>query len=146
MLGNPMWIWVHWPYHAEESSWCGVGFIAYLTVGGLLASYLPSYFFSSSKEKISWRESNYQPLRSKMSTFPLSPSSLGSSQTWVCSYGGNLIIITLMQTIICFVPWCDHNLVWTIRSNPFDTNSDGLWTFSTTLLVHVRVYYVFPRG
>ena len=28
-----------------ESSWCRVGFIAYLAVGGLLASYLPTYFF-----------------------------------------------------------------------------------------------------
>ena len=29
------------PYHVQECSWCMVGFIAYLEVGGLLASYLP---------------------------------------------------------------------------------------------------------
>ena len=34
-LGNPMWIWACWPYHAQESPWCKVGFTAYLVVGEL---------------------------------------------------------------------------------------------------------------
>ena len=32
------------PYLAQESSWCKVVFTAYLAVGGLLASYLPTWF------------------------------------------------------------------------------------------------------
>ena len=40
MSGNPTWIWARWPYPAQESSRCKVGYIAYLAVGGLLASYL----------------------------------------------------------------------------------------------------------
>jgi hypothetical protein len=56
------------------------------SVGGLLASYLLSYFlFPSRWEKISQRQSNRQPLHSEMGTSPLSPSSLGSSQTYIVS-------------------------------------------------------------
>jgi len=57
-------------------------YTAYLAVGGFLASYLTSYFFPSSREKISQQESNRQPLHSKMGTSPLSPNSLGSSWTF----------------------------------------------------------------
>ena len=32
---NLTWIWHYWPYPAQESPWCMMGF-AYLTVGGLL--------------------------------------------------------------------------------------------------------------
>ena len=35
MSGNLMWIWANWPYSAQESPWCRVGFTAYLAVGGL---------------------------------------------------------------------------------------------------------------
>ena len=65
-----------------------VGFTAPLAVGGLLASYLPNFFFSfflfsspSSREKISQRESNCQPLHLGKSTSSLLPDSLESSQT-----------------------------------------------------------------
>ena len=33
---NPMWILARWPYLAQESVWCKVGFITYLVVGALL--------------------------------------------------------------------------------------------------------------
>ena len=36
MSSNPTWIWACWPYQAQESPWCMVGFIAYIAVGGLL--------------------------------------------------------------------------------------------------------------
>ena len=48
---------------------------------GLLASYLPSWFFPSSRWKIPQWEWNWQPLHSEMGTSPLSPSSLGSFWT-----------------------------------------------------------------
>ena len=31
-----MWILARWPYYAQESPWCKLGFLAYLAVGGLL--------------------------------------------------------------------------------------------------------------
>jgi hypothetical protein len=70
-----------------------VGFTAYLVVGGLLATYLPTYldfyfilfyFPSSSREKISQWESNRQPLHLEMGTSPLSLGSLGSVWTFSC--------------------------------------------------------------
>ena len=42
MLGYSMWIRARWFYPAQESSWCKVGFTAYLAVGGLLGFYLQS--------------------------------------------------------------------------------------------------------
>ena len=81
-----MWIWAYWSYSAQESSWCKVGITAYLAAGGLLASYLDSFFFfPSSREKISQRELNRQPFRSEVGISPLSYGSLGSSQTLNCT-------------------------------------------------------------
>ena len=93
MSGDLTWIWARWSYLAQESSWCRVGFTAYLVVCGLLVCYLPTYlpiyiynfyFPSSSREKISQRESNRQPLHLEMGTSPLSLGSLGSFRTFSC--------------------------------------------------------------
>ena len=57
-----------------------------LPCGGWTFGYLPTYlpsFFPSSREKISQRKSNRQPLHSELDTSPLSPGSSWSSRTTI---------------------------------------------------------------
>ena len=52
MSGNPTWIWARWLYHAQESSWCRVGFNANLAVGGLL--FIKIYEIKWSNNTLYW--------------------------------------------------------------------------------------------
>ena len=64
MSGNPTWIWACWPYPVQESLWCRMGFIAYLTVGGLLfvserTCFLQSLAFSGLCGVSNWTYNNH---------------------------------------------------------------------------------------
>ena len=66
---------------AQELSWCRVGFTAYPAVGGLLASYLTQLKFPIKFTESFIAGIDCQALHSEMGTSPLSPDSVGSSQT-----------------------------------------------------------------
>ena len=88
MSCNSTWIWAQWLYHAQESSWCMVGFTAYLAVDGFSTSYLSSWIFIKKKFcQVKRRFHNGDRAANnsthKMDQSPLSPSSLGSSRTAV---------------------------------------------------------------
>ena len=70
MLGNPTWIWAHWLYRAQESSWCRVRFTPYFDVCRILTSSLLTYLvFLSVKYKEDFTAGiEHQPLHSEMGT------------------------------------------------------------------------------
>ena len=104
-------IWARWPYPTQESFWCRVGFTAYLVIGGLLASYLPTQLFLSSREKISQWESKRQLLHLEMGTSPLSPGVISNQNMvyyifyrylmWFAKFWNTIIVCYLFYVLSC---------------------------------------------
>jgi hypothetical protein len=115
-----------WPYPAHESSWCKVGYNVYFTVCGLLAFYLPSWFFLSSREKIPQHEPNYQPLHSEMSTSPpLSPNNSRSPREstlvyqWILTRVLSLgIILHTSGSVLCLFKIASYVIIASNREFP----------------------------